>query len=192
MGFRTPFSHAQTKIRFPSGLAVVAGEYSQQRDNDGTNQMHWEVPTGAGYEWSINNVAHLLLSASGLEVPVTSALLTVTNQTNTGVHHVGGGGTTNVADNETATFEMADIGVFAVRNATGGYGGLFGASKDSATVVALVDPGSNFDVTDVDNTKIAVFKSAVDDTVSIKNYTNGTIALTVWGLTVITAATGPV
>jgi len=67
-------------IRWSSGVAVVAGEYSAQRDADGTNQMHWNVPTGASFEWSINDVpawkitsgGELQSSGSGFDIDLSS------------------------------------------------------------------------------------------------------------------------
>lgn len=55
-------------VRWSSGVAAVAGEYSIQRDADATNQMHLNVPTGAGFEWSVNDVAQMRLSASDLNL----------------------------------------------------------------------------------------------------------------------------
>ena len=54
------------RLRFDTGVAVTAGEYAVQRDADVTNQLHFNVPTGAGYEWSVNDVAEMLLSATNL------------------------------------------------------------------------------------------------------------------------------
>lgn len=51
-------------LSFGLGIAVTAGEYSVGRDADATNQLHFNVPTGAGYEWSINDVA-MITYASG-------------------------------------------------------------------------------------------------------------------------------
>lgn len=54
-------------VRWSSGVAVVSGEYSLQRDADGTNQLHLNVPTGAGFEFSVNDVAELVLNATNLQ-----------------------------------------------------------------------------------------------------------------------------
>jgi hypothetical protein len=51
-------------IEWDTGVAVVAAEYSVGRDADATNQLHFNVPTGAGYEWSVNDVATVTLSAT--------------------------------------------------------------------------------------------------------------------------------
>ena len=52
--------------RFDTGVAVVAASYSIGRDADATNQLHLNVPTGATFEWSVNDVAELTLSATNL------------------------------------------------------------------------------------------------------------------------------
>src|SRR3990167_6437508 len=54
-------------IEWDTGVAVVAGEYSIGRDADGTNQLHFNVPTGATYEWSVNDVAQMTLSATAVD-----------------------------------------------------------------------------------------------------------------------------
>ena len=51
--------------KFSVGKAVVATDYWVGRDADGTNQMHFNVPTGASYEWSINDTSTMSVSAAG-------------------------------------------------------------------------------------------------------------------------------
>ena len=41
--------------------------YSIGRDADATNQLHFNVPTGAGYEWSVNDTATVLLNATNFQ-----------------------------------------------------------------------------------------------------------------------------
>ena len=55
-------------VRFDTGVAMVAASYSIGRDADATNQLHYNVPTGATYEWSINDVAEVVLSATDLNL----------------------------------------------------------------------------------------------------------------------------
>lgn len=45
-----------------AGVAVVAGNYSVGRDADATNQLHFNVPTGATFEFSVNDAARLVIS----------------------------------------------------------------------------------------------------------------------------------
>ena len=52
-------------VSWSAGVAVTAARYSVSRDADATNQLHFNVPTGASYEWSINNTAKLVLNSSG-------------------------------------------------------------------------------------------------------------------------------
>lgn len=49
-------------IEWDTGVAVVAGEYSAGRDADATNQLHFNVPTGATFEWSVNDVSGMVLT----------------------------------------------------------------------------------------------------------------------------------
>lgn len=44
-------------IQFSAGAAVTAAAYSVGRDTDATAQLHFNVPTGHGYEFSINDSA---------------------------------------------------------------------------------------------------------------------------------------
>ena len=53
-------------LRFDTGVAVVAANYEVRRDADATNQLHLNVPTGAGFEFSVNDTAEMLLSATNL------------------------------------------------------------------------------------------------------------------------------
>ena len=53
-------------VEWDTGVAIVAGEYSVGRDGDATNQLHFNIPTGATFEFSVNDVAELLLSATAL------------------------------------------------------------------------------------------------------------------------------
>jgi len=60
------------------GVAITAAAYQFGRDTDGVNQLHWNVPTGATFEWSINDVAEITLSASTLDIlsnTVTNAVV---------------------------------------------------------------------------------------------------------------------
>ena len=53
-------------IKWTSGRAVTAAQYSVGRDADGTNQLHLNVPTGATFEFSVNDAAQMVLGASSL------------------------------------------------------------------------------------------------------------------------------
>jgi len=113
--------------------------------------------------------------------------------TNQGVHSVGsiGASTISVADNETFTFELNTAGLFYVVNETAAEAGCFFAQYTTNTVVALSDISSKFEVTDTDTGKIAVFKGTNDSTISVKNYTNGTISMRVVILGYSESATAP-
>lgn len=51
-------------LDFGAGIAITAADYQVARDADGTNQLHLNVPTGATMEWSVNDVAILVLSST--------------------------------------------------------------------------------------------------------------------------------
>src|SRR3990167_11448732 len=53
--------------RYATGAAVTAAQYEVGRDADATNQLHFNVPTGAGFEFSVNDVAELVLNATNLQ-----------------------------------------------------------------------------------------------------------------------------
>lgn len=42
-------------IDWDTGVAITAASYQVGRDLDGTNQLHFNVPTGASFEWSVND-----------------------------------------------------------------------------------------------------------------------------------------
>lgn len=52
-------------VTWSAGVAVTAGNYSIGRDADATNQLHFNVPTGATTEWSINDVAFYTINNLG-------------------------------------------------------------------------------------------------------------------------------
>ena len=56
-----------SKALFATGVAMTAAAYEVGRDADATNQLHFNVPTGASMEWSVNDVAQLTLSAGLLQ-----------------------------------------------------------------------------------------------------------------------------
>lgn len=61
-----------------AGAATTAGEYSIARDD--STVLHLNVPTGATYELSINDVSTLALSATALTTPVGVILTPVSGQ----------------------------------------------------------------------------------------------------------------
>ena len=65
-------------IIFDTGVAVTAAQYQVTRDADGTNQLHFNVPTGATFEFSANDVSLITLNG-------TNTLLNISkNYTQTG------------------------------------------------------------------------------------------------------------
>src|SRR3990167_2349278 len=113
-------------IEWDTGVAVVAGEYSIGRDADGTNQLHFNVPTGATYEWSTNDVSQMVFGAGILYLGDTgNGNMTVGLTINQGA-----------ADNQAQAWKSSDVShamtnvaeadtYGSVQKTDGAYGGLF-------------------------------------------------------------------
>lgn len=130
---------------------------------------------------------------------IGSANLTIAKreQVNSGVNSVGGGhsdtgGTTSLTDNQTITVEIYSASLIQVQDLTGGNGALFFATFVSSSITELSDVSSVWSTTNTDtNPGWAIFKSASSQTVSIKNYMNGTRVLVVTILGACGGATAP-
>ena len=55
-------------VKWDTGAAFTAGNYEVGRNADGTNLFQLNVPTGASFELSVNDVAELTLSATDLNL----------------------------------------------------------------------------------------------------------------------------
>ena len=55
----------QTALRWTGGVAVTAAQYEVTRDADATNQLHLNVPTGATFELSVNDVPSVVIGPLG-------------------------------------------------------------------------------------------------------------------------------
>ena len=66
LGVAAGTTNINTLVTFPTGQAITAGSYQMGRNADATNVLNSNVPTGASYEWGINDVALLTLSAAAL------------------------------------------------------------------------------------------------------------------------------
>jgi len=104
------------------------------------------------------------------------------NETNVGVFSIGGGvnqGDQSLLDNQSMTITLSGFGaLIKVDNMNTGGAALFFVDY-SATIVVLSDSGSEWVTTDVDSSKLAIFKSASTVTVTIKNYANATRKLVI-------------
>lgn len=91
-------------MSFSSGVAVTAASYQVGRDADGTNQLHFNVPTGASFEFSVNDTAEMTLNATTADfknnVITTSGSILSSAATNIGWSVVAGA---NTACNTTCT-----------------------------------------------------------------------------------------
>lgn len=52
------------KVQFETGRTMNNNQYQIGRDNDATNQLHFNVPTGATFEFSVNDVAEYVFSST--------------------------------------------------------------------------------------------------------------------------------
>jgi len=82
-------------IDWTAGVAVTAGAYEIVRDADATNQLHFNVPTGAGFEISENDVAKITMTTGGLWNHTIASI--VGGQTGfTGTYTTSGAGGSNI------------------------------------------------------------------------------------------------
>jgi hypothetical protein len=112
-------------VRFDTGVAIVAASYSVGRDADGTNQLHLNVPTGATFEFSVNDAVEATLSA------------TAVNFQNNSITTTGGGSLTGTWT-DLGTVTTVDINGGTVDGVTIG-GAAAGAGTFTDITVALTD-----------------------------------------------------
>lgn len=150
--------------------------------------VNQDLTTDFGPSWD-----HLhITGADGVVATAAAASIAAKNPTNTGIYNVGTTGTVSVLDNKTITFTLAVAGaMFVVYDDSAGTSAAFFASYASATITKLSDPGSRFEITDTDTGLIAVFKSANNLTINIKNYTNVTKLIGCFVFGKVTSATAP-
>lgn len=107
------------QVQWGAGVAVTAANYSVGRDADATNQLHFNVPTGATFEFSVNDAVEMLLSASAV------------NFQNNSITTTGGGSLTGTWSN-LGTVTTVDINGGTLDAVVIG-----GASAAAATVTTL-------------------------------------------------------
>ena len=78
-------SHSQ--LTWGTGTAVTGADYSVGRDADGTTQLHLNVPSGAGWEYSINDVAKLTYATGAFQFKEATTV-----STSTGILAIDGAG----------------------------------------------------------------------------------------------------
>lgn len=66
LGVAAGTTNINTLATFPTGQAITAGSYQIGRNADATNLMNFNVPTGSSYEFGVNDVPELILSATTL------------------------------------------------------------------------------------------------------------------------------
>ena len=65
-------------MSFASGAAATPAAWQVGRDADGTNQIHFNVPTGASFEFSVNDVAVALMDATDFDLAGLNVVTTGT------------------------------------------------------------------------------------------------------------------
>ena len=168
---RITFRHADNSMRFWTDSGVRGGDLVI----DSSGDSHF-----GGY-----------VEAGGVE-GVDSSIFAGRFPDNDGIHfaasHDDG---VVVQDGESMTFVMKTGALFTVSNDSTGQGAAFFADFVAAAITKISDPSAGFDVTDVDNNKIAVFKAAGSSTVTIKNYQGGARTLFVAILGHVASVTAP-
>lgn len=150
-------------VHWDAGVAVTAGDYSVGRDADGTNQLHLNVPTGAGFEFSVNDTAEMTLSATVLNL--TGANLTVTGQMATAVQSATmGAAATNFAVTRNVVKLVDDGDGSTLTTITGGLAGqLLTIIFDTAQIITVTDGTCTADAIMI----AAAYASTADDTLTI-------------------------
>lgn len=65
---RTDIENLEAPVEWDTGVAVTSGNYELGRDADSTNQLHFNVPSGATFELSIEDVPELVIGADSLTI----------------------------------------------------------------------------------------------------------------------------
>lgn len=127
----TTLNAKSNSISWDGGVAVTAANYEIVRDGDATNQLHFNVPTGASFEWSVNDTAEATLSA------------TAVNFQNNSITTTGGGSLTGT---------WSDLGSVTTVDINGGTvdGATIGGSVAGAITGTTITANTNF-VPDADD-----------------------------------------
>ena len=149
--------------------------------------------TGAGKVAGGLGVVKSIFSAGNIVTTAAAARLEVQNPTNSGVHSMGGAAASpSILDNQTFTVTMDNAAAVVCIQDSDGKAAVFVCTYASATVTALADPSSMWNLTDVDTPgKWAIFKAAASHIFTIKNYTDATKTLRLNIVGLVTSATAP-
>jgi len=189
----TDVTTAQHHTKYTGAEAIAAVEGEPSLVLSGTVAGLTLAGAADANSQAINNIGSsgIDITSTGLLESGVAMVLSARNSTNTGVSHVGNAVDVSVGNGQTMTFNMANAIMFFLQIGTTGAGAAFFCCYNNATMTAMADPSASFDVTDVNNGKIAVFKSSSSETVSVKNYTGGTKTLSAICLGDVAAATAP-
>lgn len=82
------FVRPSTGVIFDTAQTVVitASDYTIRRDQSGTNKLQTNVPTGAAFRWSINNVDKMVLDSSGVLTVGGQTVLTTAGSVTPGAY----------------------------------------------------------------------------------------------------------
>ena len=105
-------------VNFSAGLAITAASYQIGRDADATNQLHFNVPTGASFEFSVNDVAAALVYSNIFYAPIFASL-SGTTLVRSDVTD-GGGAQTAVRLYSNTVFTNPASKLFALKNGVAG------------------------------------------------------------------------
>ena len=98
-------------IKWGTGTAVTAGDYEIRRNNDATNRLQYNVPTGAVQEWSENGATTRMALSSSLFMNVPIANFTTINNAQIALGTTGTTVSRNIADaNPVLLIDQANVG----------------------------------------------------------------------------------
>jgi hypothetical protein len=130
------------------------------------------------------------LYCGGYRAVTANARIYAQSPTIAGVTGIGFFQSVTMADNQLFTFEHSDGSPFIAQNGGVGYGAMFFATYNSATIEAVAGSTSSFTLTCADEGKINIYKSGNDNTITVRNRTNGALnfrVLTIGSSVVATA-----
>uniref|UniRef100_A0A6M3JD47 Uncharacterized protein n=1 Tax=viral metagenome TaxID=1070528 RepID=A0A6M3JD47_9ZZZZ len=178
-----------TLVAAATGFTITGGTTPKTLTVENTSLVDQDLTSDAGPTFDHLHIA----GAGGVLAAAAGAAFCNQNPTNTGIASVGNAAQTTLTDNQRITFTMT-AGVpalFTVTRVSNGYGAVFAAEYGSATITKIHDPSAQYEITDTDTAKIAVFKSAASNVINIKNYANTTIGLRINVFGPVASATAP-
>lgn len=157
-------------LQWSEGQAITGASYQVGRDADATNQLHFNVPTGATMEWSTNDVSRMTLSSTFLDLVSVGMIMRADSLIlgNLGIYFGG----------SVAATSLIVLGADTQTNDTTG---MIGVPTGTRSLLLLENGDSGFDFAHTVQTNPTLFvHSAVQSTtqwISMNhNQTNGVIS----------------